>query len=65
MFKKLIKNNLNNNIINLGFVSCDLIRNHSVTYFLKNTLKFLDKSKFKIFIFQLIKKIKMMRVRMN
>ena len=26
-------------IINLGFVSCDLIKNHSVTYFLKNTLK--------------------------
>ena len=45
------KINSNNNFINLGFVSCDLIRNHSVTYFLKNTLKFLDKSKFKIFIF--------------
>ena len=50
------KINLNNNIINLGFVSCDLIRNHSVTYFLKNTLKFLDKSKFKIFIFSINKK---------
>ena len=49
------KINSNNNFINLGFVSCDLIRNHSVTYFLKNTLKFLDKSKFKIFIFSINK----------
>ncbi len=48
--------NVNNKIINLGFVSCDLIRNHSVIYFLKNTLKFLDKSKFKIFIFSINKK---------
>ena len=43
-------------IINLGFVSCDLIKNHSVTYFLKNTLKNLDKSKFRIFLFSLNKK---------
>jgi len=43
-------------IINLGFVSCDLGKNHSVTYFLKNTLKNLDKSKFKIFLFSLNKK---------
>ena len=43
-------------IINLGFVSCDLSKNHSVTYFLKNTLKNLDKSKFKIFVFSLNKK---------
>ena len=50
------KINVNNKIINLGFVSCDLIRNHSVTYFLKNTLKYLDKSKFKIFIFSINKK---------
>ena len=43
-------------IINLGFVSCDLSKNHSVTYFLKNTLKNLDKSKFRIFVFSLNKK---------
>tara|TARA_Y100000768_G_scaffold113420_1_gene83603 strand:+ start:237 stop:1934 length:1698 start_codon:yes stop_codon:yes gene_type:complete len=48
--------NLNNQKIKIGFVSCDLIKNHSVTYFLNNTFKNLDKSKFKIFIFSLNKK---------
>ncbi len=46
----------NNHIINLGFVSCDLIRSHSIYHFLKDTIKYLDKSKFKIFIFSLTKK---------
>lgn len=45
-----------NKIINIGFVSFDLLKNHSIIYFLKDTIKFLDKSKFKIFIFSLNKK---------
>ena len=45
-------------IINLGFISCDLIKNHSVTYFLKDTIKFLDKSKFKIYVFSINKRDK-------
>ena len=49
-------NNVENKIINLGFVSCDLIRSHSIFFFLKDTLKYLDKSKFRIFIFSLSKK---------
>lgn len=61
-FSKLKVKNIEKNIynvddiINLGFVSCDLVKNHSVTYFLKNTLKNLDKSKFRIFLFSLNKK---------
>ena len=47
---------LNNDKINLGFVSCDLLKNHSTTFFLKDTIKHLDKSKFKIFIFSISKK---------
>tara|TARA_Y100000768_G_scaffold388361_1_gene383792 strand:+ start:717 stop:2429 length:1713 start_codon:yes stop_codon:yes gene_type:complete len=55
--KKIDKSpNSKNKIINLGFVSCDLIRSHSIFYFLKDTLKYLDKSKFRIFIFSLSKK---------
>ena len=48
--------NSKDQLINLGFVSCDLIKNHSVTYFLKDTIKFLDKSKFKIHVFSLNRK---------
>ncbi len=48
--------NSKNQIINLGFVSCDLIRSHSIYYFLKDTIKYLDKSKFRIFIFSLNKR---------
>ncbi len=44
---------LNNTIINIGFVSCDLIKNHSIIYFLKNTIRYLDKTKFRIFIFSI------------
>ena len=44
--KKIDKSSSSKNkIINLGFVSCDLIRSHSIFYFLKDTLKYLDKSK--------------------
>lgn len=42
--------------IYLGFVSCDLVNNHSITYFLKDTIRYLDRSKFRIFIFSLNKK---------
>ena len=45
-----------NKLINLGFISCDLAKNHSVTHFLKDTIKFLDKSKFKIYVFSINKK---------
>lgn len=48
--------NLKNDKINLGFVSCDILRNHSTTFFLKDTIRYLDKSKFKIFIFSIAKK---------
>ena len=54
---KISKNDfLNNNIVNLGFVSCDLAKNHSIIHFLKNTIKHLDRPKFKIFIFSINKK---------
>ena len=54
---KISKNEfLNNNIVNLGFVSCDLAKNHSILHFLKNTIKHLDRPKFKIFIFSIYKK---------
>ena len=55
--KKLNKvENLEKQKINLGFVSCDLQKDHSITYFLNDTIKYLDKTKFKIFIFSLNKK---------
>ena len=41
-----------NQKIKLGFVSCDFILNHSVTYFVKNTLKNLNKKHFEIFVYQ-------------
>lgn len=50
------KEYFNKQIINLGFVSCDLVNNHSILYFLKDTIRYLDKSKFRIFIFSLNKK---------
>ncbi len=49
--------NLNEEKINIGFLSCDLLKNHSITYFLKDTIKYIDRSKFKLFIFSLNKKI--------
>ena len=45
-----------NNKINLGFISPDFERNHSTTFFLKDTIKHLNKSKFKISIFSITKK---------
>ena len=45
-----------NNKINLGFISPDFERNHSTTYFLKDTIKYLIKNKFKISIFSIAKK---------
>ncbi len=60
-YSKLNVKNINeieysiNDKINLGFVSCDILKNHSTTFFLKDTIKYLDKSKFKIFIFSISK----------
>ncbi len=45
-----------NDKINLGFVSCDILKNHSITFFLKDTIKYLDKTRFKINIFSIAKK---------
>lgn len=41
--------------INIGFVSSDFERNHSITFFIKNTIKYLDKEKFRIFLFSFAK----------
>ena len=46
---------VNNKKINIGFVSCDLARNHSTTFFIKDTIKHLNKSKFKVHIFSFVK----------
>ena len=59
-FPKLNSQNINKekfdqNKINLGFVSADLNLNHSTTFFFKNTIKYIDKKKFKIFIFSFAK----------
>ena len=40
-----------NKKIKLGFVSGNLCNNHSVTYFLKKTFKYIEKKKFEIFVF--------------
>lgn len=45
-----------NKKVNLGFVANDLERNHSITFFIKDTLRYLNKEKFKITIFSLSKK---------
>ena len=61
-FKKLSVNevdnfeNSENSRINLGFVSCDPLNNHSITHFINDTIKYLDKTKFYISIFSLNKK---------
>tara|TARA_B100000579_G_C22840308_1_gene861062 strand:+ start:171 stop:1865 length:1695 start_codon:yes stop_codon:yes gene_type:complete len=50
--KKLSEINYKDNKkIKIGFISGNLCNNHSVTYFLKNTFKYMDKSKFEIYIF--------------
>ena len=53
--QKINKNKFDQNKINLGFVSADFNLNHSTTFFIKNTIKYLDKKKFKIFIFSFAK----------
>ena len=59
LFPKLEVKKLNeirysdNKKIKLGFVSCDFVLNHSVTYFVKNTLKYLNKKNFEIFVYQI------------
>jgi len=56
-FLKLKVKNLNeinfkeNKRINLGFVSGDFTDQHSIFYFVRDTLKFLDKNLFKVFLF--------------
>lgn len=42
-----------NNKIKVGFVSPDFVVNHSVTYFVKNTLKNFDKNIFELFVYQI------------
>ena len=50
--KKLDEINYSDNKkIKIGFISCDLIRNHSTTFFLKDILKFLNKDKFETYCF--------------
>ncbi len=46
---------LKNTKINIGFVSCDFLKNHSTTFFLKDTIRYLDRSKFKISLFSITK----------
>ena len=41
--------------INLGFVGCDFERNHSIIFFIKDTIKYLDKKKFRIHLFSFAK----------
>ena len=45
-----------NEKINIGFVSSDFEKNHPITFFIKNTIKYLDKKKFRISLFSLAKK---------
>ncbi|MDC1014666.1 hypothetical protein OAQ64_02995 [Candidatus Pelagibacter sp.] len=47
-----------NRKIHIGFVSGDFRDNHSITYFIKNTIKYIDKNKFRIFLFSFAKKNK-------
>ena len=45
-----------NKKIKIGFLSCDLIRNHSTTFFLKDVLKYLNKDKFETYCFSINKR---------
>ena len=45
----------NSKKIKIGFVSGDFKTNHSVTYFIKNTLKYIDRKKFDISVFSFAK----------
>ena len=54
--KKINKLDYNQNEkINLGFVGCDFERNHSITFFIKDTIKHLDPKKFRIHLFSFAK----------
>ena len=53
--QKINKEKFDQNIINLGFVSADFNLNHSTTFFIKNTIKYIDRKKFKVFIFSFAK----------
>ena len=61
-FSKLQVKNLDqinykaNSKINLGFISPDFERNHSTTFFLRDTIKYLKKDTFKMSIFSIAKK---------
>ena len=44
--------------IHIGFVSQDLRDNHSITFFIKNTIKYIDKNRFRIFLFSFAKQNK-------
>ncbi len=58
-FPSLISKNIQeiefkkNKKIKVGFVAKDFIVNHSITYFLKDTLKYFDKDKFELYSFSL------------
>lgn len=45
-----------NKKINIGFVSCDFERNHSIIFFIKDVIKYLNRDRFKISIFSIAKK---------
>ena len=54
--KKVNKLNYNQNEkINLGFVSSDFERNHSIIFFIKNTIKHIEKKNFRIHLFSFAK----------
>lgn len=49
---KLIKiNKIKNDKIKIGFLSADILKKHSITYFLKTILKNYDKDKFEIYLY--------------
>ena len=49
---KLIKiNEIKNDKIKIGFLSSDILKKHSITYFLKTILKNYDKDKFEIYLY--------------
>ena len=50
------KINFKNRKIKVGFVSAHFELNHSTTFFLKNTVKYLDKNKFETYAFSFAKK---------
>ncbi len=57
--KKISEINFKNNKkINIGFVSADFERNHPITFFIQDTIKYLDKKKFKIHLFSFAKENK-------